>query len=445
MKITVKKKSYDEVAAMPRPEHKNPRKPWWILRLIIWIGSLPSLWKTKFSYTTEGMENWNGEPSLILMNHSSFIDLKIAHHIFRKQPFCVVCTSDAFVGFGMSLLMRLIGCIPTQKFVTDATLVRDILYAINELKCSVLMFPEASYSFDGTATPLPESLGKCLKLLQVPVVTVMTQGAFARDPLYNGLQLRKTNVSAHVKYLFSAEDTKTKHAKVLNAGLAEAFDYDHFRWQFDNQVRVAEPFRADYLNRILYKCPHCGVEGKMVGKGIHVSCGACGKKYELTEYGKLAALDGESAFEFVPDWYAWERAEVRKEIEAGTYSLDLPVDICMMVNYKAIYRVGTGRLTHSNEGFHLTGCDGKIDYEQKPAANYGLYSDYYWYELGDMICIGDKDCLYYCFPQGGGDVVAKTRMAAEELYKMYGKKPRRTRAEREAAKAAAAAGESAEA
>ena len=27
--------------------------------------------------------------------------------------------------------------------------------------CLILMYPEASYSFDGTATPLPESLGKC--------------------------------------------------------------------------------------------------------------------------------------------------------------------------------------------------------------------------------------------------------------------------------------------
>lgn len=35
-----------------------------------------------------------------------------------------------------------------------------------------------------------------------------------------------------------------------------------------------------------------------------------------------------------------------------------------------------------------------------------------------MICIGDRDVLYYCFPQGKGDVVAKTRLAAEELYKL---------------------------
>ena len=42
-----------------------------------------------------------------------------------------------------------------------------------------------------------------------------------------------------------------------------------------------------------------------------------------------------------------------------------------------------------------------------------------------MICIGNQDALYYCFPQGGGDVVAKTRLAAEELYKL--KKVRRPR------------------
>ena len=28
------------------------------------------------------------------------------------------------------------------------------------------------------------------------------------------------------------------------------------------------------------------------------------------------------------------------------------------------------------------------------------------------------DLLYYCFPTEGGDVVAKTRLATEELYKM---------------------------
>ena len=43
-----------------------------------------------------------------------------------------------------------------------------------------------------------------------------------------------------------------------------------------------------------------------------------------------------------------------------------------------------------------------------------------------MICIGNHDALYYCFPKGG-DCVAKTRMAVEELYKL--KKKRKVKAE----------------
>jgi N-acetylmuramoyl-L-alanine amidase len=90
----------------------------------------------------------------------------------------------------------------------------------------------------------------------------------------------------------------------------------------------------------------------------------------------------------------------------------------MMVNTKAIYKVGEGILQHSKNGFVLDGCDGKLHYEQKPKSSYSLYSDYYWYEIGDVICIGDMKTLYYCFPKTDNDVVAKTRIATEEIFKL---------------------------
>ena len=97
----------------------------------------------------------------------------------------------------------------------------------------------------------------------------------------------------------------------------------------------------------------------------------------------------------------------------------------MLVDFRAIYRVGEGHLIHDREGFRLTGCGGRLSYTQKPQACYGLYADYYWYELGDIICIGNNERLYYCFPKGG-DVVTKTRLAAEEMYKLYKTRRRST-------------------
>lgn len=417
MKIKVTEKSYEEVMAMPAPEKRKPKKPSRLFRTLLKVLSQGDLKKTNFKLTTEGMEKLGKEePCLFLMNHSSFIDLEIAASILYPRPFQIVCTSDGFVG--KEGLMRAIGCIPTKKFITDTGLVKDMVYSLHTLKSSVLMYPEASYSFDGTATPLPDSLGKLLKLLKVPVVMIQTFGAFARDPLYNNLQIRKVEVSAKMTYLLSPEEIAAKKPEELNRILGEAFSFDNFRWQQENQVKIMEPFRADFLHRVLYKCPRCRAEGAMEGKGIHITCGKCAASYELTEEGFLTAQNGETEYPHIPDWYRWERDCVRRELEEGSYRLDTEVEICILKDSKSIYKVGEGRLTHTPEGFHLTGCGGKLDYLQKPAASYSLYADYYWYELGDVICIGNHEALYYCFPKGEAVSVAKARLAAEELYKM---------------------------
>ena len=127
----------------------------------------------------------------------------------------------------------------------------------------------------------------------------------------------------------------------------------------------------------------------------------------------------------MPDWYQWEREEVRRQLAAGTYAMDLDVDIGMLVDSRAIYKVGAGHLHHGKDGFRLTGCGGQLDYTQKPQASYSLYADYFWYEIGDMICIGDRNALYYCFPKTDAPV-AKARLAAEELYKLTKARRRRT-------------------
>ncbi len=436
MKTTVKQLDYDAVMALPRYPHREPRKPNLFWRSVIWGLTVPGLAGTDFHFTTQRMELLDREqPCLILMNHSCFLDMQIAYRILYPRPFQIICTSDAFVGMGglMEWLLRSIGCIPTQKFVTDLTLVRDMEYCFKTLKTSVLMYPEASYSFDGTCTPLPRKMGVLLKKFDVPVVMIETFGAFSRNPLYNELQVRKgVPVSAKATLLYTREEIREKTVQELSDGLDEAFSFDHFRWQKEQKIQINDAFRADGLHRILYKCPHCGAEGAMLGKGITLGCGHCGKQWELTPLGDMQALEGETEFSHIPDWYAWERQQVLREIENGTYRMELDVDIAMLVDFQAIYRVGKGHLSHGPEGFHLTGCDGRLDYRQGPQSCYGLYADYYWYEIGDTICIGDNEHLYYCFPHGSS-TVAKARLAAEEMYTLY-KRRRRSAAVRKEAR-----------
>lgn len=416
MKINTKEMSYDEVLKQPRLKYKKPMKPQMWLATIVRIVCEFTLRKIKFSYTEEGMENVKDEPCLILMNHSSFTDMKLAYGIFYPKKLGIVTSVDAMTGV-LGKLMRLIGCTPTHKYVSDLSLIKDIKYMLNVNKTSVLMYPEAGYSFDGCTTTLPRRMGVLMKQLGVPVVTVITQGAFHRDPLYNMLQIRDVKVSAHVKCIATAEEVKTKSVEELDALLDESFSFDNFAWQRDNKISIDVPFRADGLHRILYKCPHCGTENQMEGKGIHLTCHACNKKWTMDEYGQLVANEGVTEYPHIPDWNKWQRECVRKELENGTYMLDTDVDIAIQVNLNGVCKIGKGHLTHSLDGFHLVGAEGKLDYSQSPTFSHTLYSDYYWYEMGDIIGIGDNEFSYFCFP--GEDVsVNKARLATEELYKM---------------------------
>lgn len=416
MKINVRKLPYEEVLKLPRLQHKTPRKPSRFLATVVRIVCMPTLWKTKFSYTTERMELVGDQPCLILMNHSSFTDMKLAFGIFYPRRMGIVTSVDAMSGI-LGKLMRILGCTPTHKYVTDISLIKDIKYMLHTNKTSVLMYPEAGYSFDGRTTTLPRKMGALMKRLGVPVVTVITQGAFARDPLYNMLQVRNVKVSAHVKCIATPEELREKSVAELDALLDDAFSFDNFAWQRDNKVSIDVPFRADGLHRILYKCPHCGAENRMEGKGIHLTCHACGKGWEMDEYGQLAALAGDTEYPHIPDWYSWQRECVRRELEEGTYRLDADVEIAIQVNLDGVCMIGPGHLTHDQNGFHLTGADGALDYKQSAAAAHTLYADYYWYEIGDVIGIGDNEFSYFCFP--GADVsVTKARLATEELYKM---------------------------
>ena len=418
MKTIIRNSTYEKVLKMKKQKSYNPIKTSMFWRCLIRLISIPGLMAAKFTYKKINMEKFNKkEPCLILMNHSCFLDLQIAQTIMFPNPLNIVCTSDGFVG--KNLLMRLIGCIPTNKFVNDVSLIRKMKYTLTELKSNILMYPEASYSFDGTATVLPESLFKCIKFLGVPVVMIKTYGAFSRNPLYNNLQVRKkVQISADVTYLLSKDDIERMSVPEIASVIKNEFSFDNFKWQQENKIKIDDDFRADNLNRVLFKCPACKTEGKTVGKGTTLICAHCNKEYELTEYGFMKAKDGDTEFAHIPDWFNWQREEVKKEILENTYLLNVPVEIFMMVNTKAIYKVGEGILQHSKNGFVLDGCDGKLHYEQKTKSSYSLYSDYYWYEIGDVICIGDMKTLYYCFPKTDNDVVAKTRIATEEIFKL---------------------------
>ena len=205
----------------------------------------------------------------------------------------------------------------------------------------------------------------------------------------------------------------------LDTMLDEAFSFDNFAWQRDNKISIDVPFRADGLHRILYKCPHCGSENQMEGKGIHLTCHGCKKQWEMDEYGRLHALNGETEFSHIPDWSNWERECVRKEIEDGTYYFEDDVKIFTLPSSIKFYKQGMGKLIQTPAETRI-----ECNYYGKPytlvrSAKHleSMHIEYDYLGRGDCVDISIPDDSFWCYLTKR-NAITKISFATEEMHKL---------------------------
>ena len=433
------------------------------LRTLIRVLSAPDLLSHSNVLTKTGMEGVE-PPYLLLCNHNAFMDFKVASKAMYPHRANFVVAIDGFVH--REFLLRLIGCICTRKFTSDMMLVQHMREVIEAGDIAVL-YPEARYSLCGTTAVLPDSLGKLAVLLGVPVVTLICHGHHVNSPFYHLPDHGVRPTDAQMRCIVSAEEIRSLSADEVNERIRKAFRYDDFRWQKEKGVRITYPKRAEGLHKVLYQCAACGTEYRMASEGTRLSCRACGKSWELSELGELSGTDGITEFSHVPDWYEWERANVRREVEEGTYRFRGRVRVDALPNAEGYIDLGQAVLTHDSSGFLVEGAypraiedaaaGKRVDYAagSKAAARKGplrnrklgraaaqpvrgngdtvsyrvhipvpqIYSCHIEYEYlgtyGDCIDLNTREDTMYIYPEGEDFAVTKFALATEELYAAY--------------------------
>jgi len=358
-------------------------------------------------------------PYFLLCNHNAFMDFKVmTKAIFPKRANYVVAI-DGFIGRGW--LLRAVGCICNRKFVRSVSLVKNMIHAKDNGDI-VALFPEARYSLCGTTAVLPKSLGKMVRMMKVPVVTLIMHGHHINSPYWNLGNRKVKPVESELKLLFTQEETQTLSVDEINTKIIEAFQYDEYAWQKEKGIRVTSKTRAEGLHKVLYQCPACKVEYKMSSGETRLSCGGCGKTWEMSELGELKALTGDTEFTHIPDWYEWERENVRKEVQDGTYSFESSVRVESLPNDKRfIVFEESGRLTHDMDGFRLTGSYKGEPYDIKwPAATmHSCHIEFDYMGRGDCVDLNTSDDTLYLFPETNEYSITKVSLATEELFKHY--------------------------
>ncbi|MGI6746165.1 MAG: lysophospholipid acyltransferase family protein [Acutalibacteraceae bacterium] len=359
-------------------------------------------------------------PYILLCNHSAFVDFYIMSSVICPHRGCFPAAVDDFIG--REYFLRRAGGVPKRKFTADINLLRQCKKVLKDGGIYGI-YVEARYSLCGVTEVIPDAVGQLLKRQGVPVVTLKYSGHHIFDPFWGNHRRRRViPFETTLTQAFTPEELKTATVDEINAKIRELLYNDDFKWQSENRVKVTYKKRAEGLHKVLYQCPNCMAEYKTDSKGAQIFCRSCGKSWTLNYYGELEANEGETEFKFSTDWYLWERQQVRKEIENGTYRFESSVEVNELPNSRGFIYLGKGKMIHDMNGFSVKGiCDynGEPFEMQIPAAGqYAVHIEYN-YRFGkhrDCVDLNTLEDTWYVFPEDCEFSVTKISLATEEMF-----------------------------
>ncbi len=397
---------------------KRPIRQPKIIVYLIWLLSKILLIGKKYKVEKINMEGLK-PPYMLLSNHMYFIDFELCAMGTLPHRVNNVVTIDGY--YRRPWIMELIGAICTRKFTMDFQLIKSIRHVLKrgDVLC---MYPEARYSPCGTTSYIPESIGGLIKMNKVPVVAVLHHGNYLHTPFWNYRKPRKVPLYTTMTQILTAEQVKSMSAEEVYETVKKALTYDEYEYQRENGILIKEPYRAEGIHKILYQCPHCMTESKMASEGFELFCKECGKRWTLNEDGTLCANEGDTEFTRVPDWFEWEREQVKHQIENGEYNFSDDVDVYSLPRCMKFEHLGNAKLTHDAEnGFVLEGFYNGQNYciTRAPLENNGLHIeyDYCYIKPFDCVDISTENDSFYCYPKKE-NVVTKLSFATEEIYKI---------------------------
>ena len=405
---------------------REPKKPRPYLMPVEWGGAWPMTMMAKAKINKINFEGLK-PPYLILCNHASFIDFPLVVRAIFPHRCSWVISIEEFIG--REWLLRGIGGIYKRKFTQDMTVVRHILKVLTRDKVCCTIYPEARFSLAGINEQIDGALGKLAKKARCPVVLNISRGNFLRSPQWRKRPYIKVPIESDFIQIVTREEVAKLSAAEIQKRIEDAFVYDDYAWQKENNIRITSPVRAQNIHKILYQCPVCGTEFSTDSQGTHIWCNHCGASWMMNELGELKRENGKDVFTHVPDWYRWERENVKREVEAGTYRIEDDIEVHTLPKNK-YFAQGRGKFRQDSTGTHFYCNYYGEPFEMHLAPNQ-LESEHIEFDyrdrkkkefFGDCLDISKHDDSFWIHPVNIRDCIMKISFATEELYQLAHRK-----------------------
>lgn len=357
-------------------------------------------------------------PYLLLCTHASVLDYIVTSVMTFPRRVYSVCDELDFLEH--NFIKRTRNCIYEHKYAKNPNLVKCIKKLLEENNI-VALYPEIRYSFDGTNSALSPSLYKIIRMLKVPVVVLNIHGSFTLESCWNK-KGKKGIIKADMIEIINEDEIKNISISEIEKRVNENMKYDEYEWQKENNYNsiCKKKGNCNGLEHILYKCPSCMEEFKIVSKKDSIYCSSCGKQWKINMEDEFEAAIGKTEYKKVSDWMKFQRNKLRAEIMSCEYNMfsEIIVERLNKRSNKHELVDEDGELWHTEEGIMVFFKDDNVEYMiEKPSEdNYSYQVLYNYKNKGDCISLVDNDDVYYIYPTSDRFSVTKLAFAVEIMY-----------------------------
>ena len=254
--------------------------------------------KCKASFDTKCLRTIR-EPALILCPHISNMDfLLVAAALYPIRPSFVV--SEHFLARPrLRWILTKMHVIPKKMFCPDVRTIINIMRA-KESGNTIVLFPEGRLPAIGHSVRITDGTADLVKKLKTDVYTITGNGAYKTLPKWGRAGFRSGKIEVRADKLLDAASIEKMSIEEVEKIIENSLVHDEDKLFTDVSYKCSRP--ALGLDGVLYKCPACLEEFKMLTDDCHIRCRACGFDAELDNRYRLHG----APFETINQWYFWQ-------------------------------------------------------------------------------------------------------------------------------------------
>ena len=250
----------------------------------------------KYGITVEPFREEKGRQYLVIMNHQTGFDQFFVSMAFRA-PVYYIASEDLFsMGWLSRLLEWAVAPIPIKKQTTDLKAMRMAMQVAKE-GGTIALAPEGNRTFSGHTCYFNPAIVKMVKMLKLPLAIYRIEGGYGIQPRWSDV-VRKGKMRGYVKRVIEPEEYQSLSTDELHALLSEELWVD----EANDAHEYRHPKLAEYLERAMYVCPHCGLS-EFESRGDVITCKKCEMQIRYLPNTRLQGINCDFPFPFVSQWY----------------------------------------------------------------------------------------------------------------------------------------------